>query len=178
MSTVRIRDKEFSLLLSDKEIQKRIIQIARDIRSTNFQKPPLLVGVMNGSFRFASDLIREMDYPVQVEFLKLKSYRRMQSTGKVNMYSSFGFDVRNQDVIIIEDIVDTGNTLDFLIPLLKADEPDSIRVASLLYKPKAYLASYNIDYVGFEIEDEFVVGYGLDYDGLGRELNEIYQLKI
>ena len=177
MSTVKLHDKEFQTLISNDAILARIKELAEDIKKTKFEKTPLLIAVLNGSFRFVADLVQQIEFPVQVEFVKLESYRRMKSSGKVNLYSNFGFDVRDQEVIIIEDIVDTGNTLDFLVPLLKADEPSSLRIATLLHKPNSYLADFKLDFVGFEIEDEFVVGYGLDYEDLGRELNDIYQLR-
>lgn len=177
MSVIVLREKKFELLLSEKEIQARIAEIADDIKNLNLKNPPLFVGILNGSFRFASDLIRNIDYPVEIEFINVSSYRNMKSTGEVKLHSTFGIDARGKDIIILEDIVDTGNTLEFIIPLMQSTNPESIRIATLLFKPEAYMGNYKVDFRGFEIPNEFVVGYGLDYDGLGRELNAIYQLK-
>jgi len=177
MSVVNILDKEFEPYLAEEKILSRINEMASEIKSLNLQSPPLFLGVLNGSFRFSSDLFSFLDFPAEIEFIKLSSYRNMNSTGVVKLQSTFGIDAADREVIILEDIVDTGNTLDFLMPMVLSAKPRSIRVATLLYKPDAYLGKHTIDFRGFEIPNDFVVGYGLDYNGLGRELNSIYKYK-
>jgi len=177
MSVVHILDKEFETYLAEEEIVSRIKEMAGEIKSLDLKNPPLFIGVLNGSFRFASDLFKYFEIPAEIEFIKLSSYRNMESTGEVKLHSTFGIDTAGKEVIILEDIVDTGNTLEFLMPLVLKAKPRSIRVATLLYKPNSYMGEYSIDFKGFEIPNDFVVGYGLDYNGLGRELNSIYKHK-
>jgi len=177
MSVVNIFEKEFEVFLTEEEIILRIKEMAAEIKALEFKRPPLFICVLNGAFRFAADLFSECDFPTEIEFIKLSSYRNLKSTGDVKLHSTFKIDASGKDVIILEDIVDTGNTLEFLLPLVKKANPDSIRIAALLFKPKAYMGDYTIDLKGFEIPNDFVIGYGLDYNGQGRELNSIYKLK-
>ena len=177
MPAVNIAEKEFEVFLTEEKIISRIRELAKEIETIKFRRPPLFICVLNGAFRFAADLFSVCDFPAEIEFIKLSSYRNMRSTGDVKLHSTFGIDASGKDIIILEDIVDTGNTLEFLIPLVEKANPDSIRIASLLFKPKAYMGDYNVDLKGFEIPNDFVIGYGLDYNGQGRELNSIYKLK-
>jgi len=176
MSTIRIHDKTFDIYLSESAIQESVRNIAEAINKEYRDKHPLFIAILNGSFMFASDLFKYLTIAAEISFIKLASYRGMKSTG--NVVTSIGLDVElfGKDVIIIEDIVDTGKTLYNFLPKLKDHHPSSLKIAALLHKPEATRFPLNLDYVGFSIPDKFVVGYGLDYDGLGRNLKEIYQV--
>ncbi len=176
MSTIRIHDKNFEIFLSESAIQESVQKIAESINREYRDKKPLFIAILNGSFMFAADLFKYLTIAAEISFIKLASYRGMKSTGHV--ITSIGLDVElfGKDVIVIEDIVDTGKTLYNFLPKLKDHHPSSLKIAALLHKPEATRFPLNLDYVGFSIPDKFVVGYGLDYDGLGRNLKEIYQV--
>jgi len=176
MSTIRIHDKSFEIYLSESAIQESVKNIAETINKEYRDKKPLFIAILNGSFMFAADLFKYLTIAAEISFIKLASYRGMKSTG--NVITSIGLDVElfGKDVIIIEDIVDTGKTLYNFLPKLKDHHPSSLKIAALLHKPEATRFPLNLDYVGFSIPDKFVIGYGLDYDGLGRNLKEIYQV--
>lgn len=176
MATIRVHDKDFDIYLSESSIQERVKAIAETINDEYKNKRPLFIAILNGSFMFASDLFKYLTIDTEISFIKLASYRGMKSTG--NVVTSIGLDVDlfQKDIIIIEDIVDTGKTLYNFLPKLKDHHPASLKIAALLHKPEATRFPLTIDYTGFSIPDKFVVGYGLDYDGLGRNLREIYQV--
>ena len=176
MSTIRIHDKTFEIYLSEAAIQERVKNIADSINEEYRDKKPLFIAILNGSFMFAADLFKYLTINSEISFIKLASYKGMKSTG--NVITSIGLDVDlfGKDLVIIEDIVDTGKTLYNFLPKLKDHHPSSLKIAALLHKPEATRFPLNLDYVGFSIPDKFVVGYGLDYDGLGRNLKEIYQV--
>lgn len=176
LSIMQIHDKHFKIYLSRAEIQAQI-QTMGEVLSQKMQgKKPVFLSILNGSFVLVADLVRACDFDGELGFVRLSSYDKLSSTGEVKMHYGLDIDLENKDVILIEDIVDTGNTLDFFLPVLEAEKPASITIASLLLKPEAYDKSHEIDIVGFEIPNKFVVGYGLDYDGLGRTLPDIWQL--
>jgi hypoxanthine phosphoribosyltransferase len=176
MATIRVHDKDFDIYLSESSIQERVKAIAETINEEYKNRRPLFIAILNGSFMFASDLFKYLTIDTEISFIKLASYRGMKSTG--NVVTSIGLDVDlfQKDIIIIEDIVDTGKTLYNFLPKLKDHHPASLKIAALLHKPEATRFPLTIDYTGFSIPDKFVVGYGLDYDGLGRNLREIYQV--
>ena len=176
MSTIKVHDKVFSIYLSEAAIQERVKTIAETINKDYQGKKPLFIAILNGSFMFAADLFKHLTIPTEVTFIKLASYKGMKSTG--NVITSIGLDVElyGKDLIIIEDIVDTGKTLYNFLPKLKDHHPTSLKIAALLHKPDATKFPLTLDYVGFTIPDKFVIGYGLDYDGMGRNLKEIYQV--
>jgi hypoxanthine phosphoribosyltransferase len=178
MHTIQVHDKSFTSFLSHEEILKRIEGVASQINTDYKDKSPLFIAILNGSFMFASDLFKCLNIEAEICFIKLASYKGIKSTGQVT--TSIGLDVslKDRDVILIEDIVDTGKTLHEFLPQLFNQNPSSIRIASLLHKPEALLYPVKVDYLGFEVPNKFLVGYGLDYDGLGRNLKDIYQLKI
>jgi hypoxanthine phosphoribosyltransferase len=176
MSTIRIHDKTFELYLSETAIQERVKNIADSINEEYKDKKPLFIAILNGSFMFAADLFKYLTINSEISFIKLASYRGMKSTGNVITSIGLDADLFGKDLIIIEDIVDTGKTLYNFLPKLKDHHPSSLKIAALLHKPEATRFPLNLDYVGFSIPDKFVVGYGLDYDGLGRNLKEIYQV--
>jgi len=177
MSSVTLHDKDFVIYLEEEKIQNAIEQMAKELTQEYAEKDVVFVGVLNGCFRFISDLMKHIQFQAEVNFLKLSSYRGTESTGKVADLLALNSEISDKHVVILEDIVDTGHTLDYLMELLKDKDTASIKVASLLYKPEAFIGNRKPDYVAFDIPNLFVVGYGLDYDGLGRNLNDIYQIK-
>ncbi len=177
MTEVVIHDKTFVPFLSKELIRQRIIAIAAQINTEYAGKQPLLLGILNGSFIFAADLFRELTIDAEISFIKLASYKGTSSTGHVITAIGMEEDLHNRHIIIVEDIVDTGKTLSSFLPELRHRQPASIKIATLLTKPQALLHKVQTDYVAFEIENKFVVGYGLDYEGFGRNLPDLYMLK-
>jgi hypoxanthine phosphoribosyltransferase len=171
-----VHDKSFETYLSEETILQRIKELAVDITKDYAGRRPLFIAILNGSFMFASDLFKQLNIEVELCFIKLASYKGMKSSG--NVVTSIGLedDLFGKEVIIVEDIVDTGKTLHNFLPKLLHQQPKSLKIAALLHKPEATEYPLKLDYVGFDIPNKFVVGYGLDYDGLGRNLKEIYQL--
>ncbi len=176
MSVIKVHDKSFDTYLSEEVIQKRIKEMAADINRDYAGKKPLFIAILNGSFMFASDLFKHLSIDAEICFIKLASYKGMKSSG--NVVTSIGLedDLFGKEVVIVEDIVDTGKTLHNFLPKLLHQQPKSLKIASLLHKSEATEYPLQLDYIGFDIPNKFVVGYGLDYDGLGRNLKEIYQL--
>lgn len=172
---VEIEDKEFELLLEYAQIKKRTRLLGIQLNVDYENRVPIFLGVLNGSFIFMADLIKEINLSSEISFVKVSSYNGDTSTGVVREVFGLDIDLKNRDVIIVEDIVETGITLDYLIEKIKLLEPASIAICTLLYKPQALKKEIEVNYVGFEISNEFVVGYGLDYKGLGRNLTDIYR---
>ncbi len=176
MTPIKVHDKFFGIYLSEETIQQRIKELAEEINKEHIGKRPLFIAILNGSFMFASDLFKQLTIDAEICFIKLASYKGTRSTGHVITAIGLDHDLFNRNVIIVEDIVDTGKTLNNFLPQLHHQHPASLRIVSLLHKPQATVFPIVVDYVGFVIPDKFVVGYGLDYDGLGRNLKEIYHL--
>jgi hypoxanthine phosphoribosyltransferase len=176
MAVINVHDKTFETYLSDETIQQRVKEIAVAINKDYAGKKPLFVAILNGSFMFAADLFKQLTIEAELCFIKLASYKGMKSSGKVITSIGLEEDLFDKDVIIVEDIVDTGKTLHRFLPKLVHMQPKSLRIATLLHKSEATEYPLVLDYVGFVIPNKFVVGYGLDYDGLGRNLREIFQL--
>ena len=176
MDIITVKDKSFKPFISEEKLQESIKEVAQKINKDYKGKSPIFLGVLNGSFMFFADLLKSVNLECTVSFVKLASYEGTTTTGKVNELIGLNEDVEGRDIILIEDIVDTGNTLVKLYEILSVKNPKSIKIATLLYKPEAYKKDYTIDYVGLEIPNAFVLGYGLDYDGLGRNLSSIYVL--
>jgi hypoxanthine phosphoribosyltransferase len=176
MAVVTVHDKSFETYLSEETIQQRIKEVAADINRDYAGKRPFFIAILNGSFMFASDLFKQLTVDADICFIKLASYKGMQSSGKVLTTIGLDDDLFGKDVIIVEDIVDTGKTLHNFLPRLEHQQPNSLKIATLLHKPEATAFELKLDYIGFTIPNKFVVGYGLDYDGLGRNYKEIYQL--
>ncbi len=176
MDTIRLHDKTFKPYITAAEIDLAVKRIAAEIERDHAGVKPLFIAILNGSFMFASDLFKALRMPAEICFIKLASYKGTKSTGHV--ITSIGLDdeVYGRDVIIIEDIVDTGKTLSQFLPQLEHQQPRSLKICSLLHKKETTIYPLEISYLGFTIPDRFVVGYGLDYDGLGRNIGEIYQL--
>lgn len=176
MSTIRLHDKKFETYLPEQEIQKKVREIASQLNKDYKNKRPLFIAILNGSFMFAADLFKYLSIDAEICFIKLASYRGMKSSGHVITAIGLDVDLFDRDVVILEDIVDTGKTLNEFLPKLDHQQPKTLKIAALLHKPEATQFALKIDYVGFSIPNKFVVGYGLDYDGLGRNYKEIYQL--
>lgn len=176
MAQIKLHGKTFDIYLTEEVIQQKVGEIADQINKEYIEKKPLFIAILNGAFMFASDLFKQVTIDAEISFIKLISYKGMKSSGQVITAIGLEMDLINRDVIIVEDIVDTGKTLYQFLPKLNYQQPSSLKIASLLYKPQALQHPLTIDYIGFTIPDKFVVGYGLDYDGLGRNHKEIYQL--
>ena len=174
---MKVKDKDFVSYLCEDEIQTKIIALASQINKDYEGAKPLFIAILNGSFMFASDLFKEIDLACEISFMKLSSYAEMNSTGNVRELIGLNENVFNREVIIIEDIVDTGHTMKNVLEQFKDRGVKSVEVVSLLIKPEALVNDVEVKYVGFEIPNKFVVGYGLDYDGFGRNTKAIYQLK-
>lgn len=176
MAVIKVHNKTFETYLSDETIQQRVKEMAAAINKEYEGKKPLFIAILNGSFMFAADLFKQLSIEAELCFIKLASYKGMKSSGKVITSIGLEEDLFGKDVIIVEDIVDTGKTLHRFLPKLVHQQPKSLKIATLLHKSEATEYPLVLDYVGFVIPNKFVVGYGLDYDGLGRNLREIYQL--
>lgn len=172
---VKILDKEFEVFISEKQIQKTVKKIAEQLNKELKGEKVFFIGILNGCFMFAADLVKNLDLDCNITFLKLASYQGTSSTGKVKRLIGLNEDIKDQTVVVLEDIVDTGITLDFIQKQLRGYEPAEIRLASLLFKPDACKQDVDLDYVGMEIPNDFVIGYGLDYNGYGRNLKQIYK---
>jgi hypoxanthine phosphoribosyltransferase len=176
MATITVHDKTFETYLSEEKILSRVKEMADAINRDYQGKRPFCVAILNGSFMFASDLFKQLHIDAELCFIKLASYKGVKSSGKVVTSIGLDDDLYGKDVLIVEDIVDTGKTLHEFLPKLEHQQPASLKIATLLHKSEATKYPLKLDYIGFDIPDKFVVGYGLDYDGLGRNLKEIYQL--
>lgn len=176
MALVQVKDKTFRPFISSDKLQHRIAELGAAISKEYAGLHPLFIGILNGSFIFAADLFRSITIDAEISFIKLASYQGTTSTGKV--VTAIGLDetLNGRHIIIVEDIVDTGNTMNAFLPELLDRRPASVKIAALLIKPASLMHDIKVDYHGFEISNEFVVGYGLDYDGYGRNLPELYQV--
>ena len=176
MDTVRVKDKTFAISIPEAEIKKRVKAVAEQINREMDGKNPLLLGVLNGAFIFAADLMRELTIPCEISFVKLASYQGTTSTGKVTEVLGINEDLTGRHVIIVEDIVDTGLTMKRMVETLGTRNPASVSICALLVKPDKLQVELDLKYVAMRIPNEFIVGYGLDYDQQGRNLREIYSL--
>ncbi len=174
--TIEVFNKKFVPYITATQIDEQIKKLAADINTDYAGKCPLFIAILNGSFMFASDLFKELTIDAEICFIKLASYKGTKSTG--NVITSIGLDepLTGRHVVIVEDIVDTGKTLHEFLPQLQSQQPASLKIAALLHKPEALVHPLKIDYLGFNVPNKFLLGYGLDFDGLGRNLKEIYQL--
>lgn len=171
---IRINDKDFEISIPEAKIKERVQILAEKINSDYAEKTPILLCILNGAFMFAADLVRNLDFQPEIIFAKFSSYEGMDTTGKVKELIGVTADLKGRDVIIVEDIIDTGITMSNLLPKLKTQGAGSVRIATLLMKPDKLSVPLHVDYCAIEIPNEFIVGYGLDYDGLGRNYKDIY----
>lgn len=174
---IQLHDLKFEPFISEEEIKEGIKKITEAVNKDYQDKTPVFLGILNGAFMVASEIIKGFEGDCEVAFTKLASYRGTASRGEVETLIGLEMSLEGREVIVIEDIVDTGNTLEAIDRMLKGKRVKNYRIASLFLKPEAYKKKYPVHYVGFKIPNDFIVGYGLDYDGLGRNLSQVYKLK-
>lgn len=174
MDTIQIKDKLFTVSIKEQEIQKEVLRVANEINRDLAGETPLFLSVLNGSFMFTSDLMKHITIPCEVSFVKLASYQGVSSTGAIKEVIGINEEIAGRTVVVVEDIVDTGLTMQRLLETLGTRGPKTIHIASLLVKPEKLKVDLNIKYVAMEIPNDFIVGYGLDYDGYGRNYPDIY----
>ena len=174
---ITIKDKQFEPFIQHEQIAERVAALAEKLNTDYQGKHPLLIAILNGAFMFAADLVRHLTFDHEIQFAKFSSYQGMETTGKVKELIGLSIDINDRDVIIVEDIIDTGTTMYTLLPLLQEKGAKSVEIASLLMKPGKLQVPLNIKYCAMEIPNEFIVGYGLDYDGHGRNYKSIYVVK-
>lgn len=174
MDIIQVKDKSFKPFISNEVLQENISRVAKQMNEELADKNPLFIGVLNGSFMFIGDLMKYVTIPCEVTFIKFASYEGTHSTGTVKEIFGLTESVEGRTVVILEDIVDTGRTMERLIADLQKKNPAEIKIASLLVKPEAIVCDVTVDYTVMEIPNDFIVGYGLDYDGFGRNLKDIY----
>jgi len=177
LSSTIIHQQKFELYLSQSQIEQKVQHLGKKLTEQYAQECPVILVILNGAFRFAADLIKELNFPLEIEFVRIASYQGTQSTGQIKEMLGQNLDLKGRTVLIVEDIVDTGHTYEYLQSKLANASAKSIAMATLLFKPAHYTLQHIPEYICFEIPDEFVVGYGLDYEQHGRELNDIYSLK-
>jgi len=174
---VKVLDKEFEIFISSDKIQETVKDLAFRMNNELREKDVIFLGILNGSFMFASDLYKQIEIPSQISFLKLASYQGTSSSGNVKRLIGINEDLIGKTVVVLEDIVDSGITINNIIKQLKGYEPAEIKIATFLLKPAALQMNVQLDYVGIEIPNDFIIGYGLDYNGFGRNLADIYKIK-
>lgn len=174
---IQVLDKSFDVFISKGEIERKISSLADKINANYNGKEVVFVAVLNGAFMFASDLLKKIDLECEITFVKMSSYQGTQTSGVVEELIGLTTNIEGKELIVIEDIVDTGYTIDKIISLLDGKHPASVSICTLLYKPDAFKGKMEPEYIGFSIPNAFVVGYGLDYDQKGRNLEEIYQIR-
>lgn len=178
MKEVTILDKDFELFIDADTIQESIRRLAVRLNEDLKDKQPIFIAILNGSFMFAGDLMKHVTIPSEITFVRIASYEGVHSTNKVKEILGLKENIKDRTVVILEDIVDTGHTIEELINQFDKHAPKEIKVATLLFKPKALVKNVKPDYVALEIPNDFIVGYGLDYDGYGRNLKDIYKIKM
>ena len=175
---VTLHDKTFEVMIPAEEINEAVIKVAEQLNAdySSTQKPPIFVGVLSGSYMFLADLVRKTNFNNEITFVQVSSYSGTQSTGEVKQKLGIDFDIEGRDIIIVEDIVETGHSINYMTKYLNSFNPRSVEICTLFFKPDKYLYDLPIKYRAMEIGNEFIVGYGLDYDQLGRNLKDIYVL--
>ena len=174
---ITLHDKTFVPYLTDAELQEGIQKVADQINKDYAGKKPLFLAVLNGAFMFASDLLKKIEIDCEISFVKLSSYSQMSSTGNVKELIGLTQNIEGRDILVLEDIIDTGNSMASILPGLRAKNPESVELVTLLHKPEALQRELFIKYIAFNIPNKFVLGYGMDYDELGRNLPDLYQLE-
>lgn len=176
MREIDVLDKKFREIITEEAVQKRVGELATTINNDLAGKDVVFLGILNGSFLFAADLFRKITLEARISFIKLASYEGTRRSGTIKELIGWNEDIRDKTIVIVEDIVDTGHTLERIIDELTIRKVREMRIATFLLKPDAFKKNIHIDYIGFEIPNDFVVGYGLDYDGYGRNFPSIYSL--
>jgi hypoxanthine phosphoribosyltransferase len=178
MDIIKVLDKKFKKSIPSEKIQEAISKLADKLNSDLKDKDVIFIGILNGAFMFASDLFKLIDFDCHITFLKVASYQGTSSSGNVKRLIGINENIENKTVVILEDIIDTGITMENIVKQLKGYEPAEIKIATFLFKPEAFKESYKIDYIAMQIPNDFIVGYGLDYNGYGRNYADIYTLYI
>ncbi|MEE1147771.1 MAG: hypoxanthine phosphoribosyltransferase [Alistipes sp.] len=176
MDKIKLLDRRFKKMIPAEEIDKAVERVAEQLNERYTGKTPVFLGVLSGSFLFLSDLVRKINFDSRLAFVKISSYEGTQSTGNVKQQLGIDFDIEGKDIIIVEDIVETGHSMNYLLDYLQQRNPASVSICTLFFKPEKFLYEYKIDYVAMPIGNEFIVGYGLDYNQIGRNLKDIYVL--
>ena len=176
MDKIKLLDRRFKKMIHAEEIDKAVERVAEQLNERYAGKTPVFLGVLSGSFLFLSDLVRKINFDSRLAFVKISSYEGTQSTGNVKQQLGIDFDIEGKDIIIVEDIVETGHSMNYLLDYLQQRNPASVSICTLFFKPEKFLYEYKIDYVAMPIGNEFIVGYGLDYNQIGRNLKDIYVL--
>ena len=171
---IKLHDKTFRVLIPAEDIDKAVTRVAEQLNERYEGRTPIFLGVLSGSFLFLADLVRKVNFENQLAFVKISSYNGTESTGNVKQLIGVDFDIEGRDIIIVEDIVETGHSMNYLLDYLGKKNPASVSICTLFFKPEKFLYKYNIDYTALSIGNEFIVGYGLDYNQLGRNLKDIY----
>lgn len=174
MKKIHVRDREFTVSIPEAAIMQRVAQVAEQINNDLKDENPLFLAVLNGSFMFAADLLRGISIPCEISFVRMASYEGTSSTGKVKELLGLNEDISGRSIVVVEDIIDSGLTMKHLLQTLEQKGPKQVKVASLLVKPGNLKVDLDVSYCCFEIPNDFIVGYGLDYDGYGRNLRDIY----
>lgn len=171
---ITLNDKVFRVMIPAEQIDAAVDRVAASLNERYAGRTPIFLGVLSGSFLFLSDLVRKTTFDSQISFVKISSYQGTESTGEVKQQLGVDFDIEGRDIIIVEDIIETGHSMNYLLDYLSSKNPASITICTLFFKPDKFLYEYDVDYVALSIGNEFIVGYGLDYNQLGRNLKDIY----
>ena len=171
---ITLNDKVFRVMIPAEQIDAAVGRVAASLNERYAGRTPIFLGVLSGSFLFLSDLVRKTTFDSQISFVKISSYQGTESTGEVKQQLGVDFDIEGRDIIIVEDIIETGHSMNYLLDYLRSKNPASITICTLFFKPDKFLYEYDVDYVALSIGNEFIVGYGLDYNQLGRNLKDIY----
>ena len=171
---ITLNDKAFRVMIPAEQIDAAVDRVAASLNERYAGRTPIFLGVLSGSFLFLSDLVRKTTFDSQISFVKISSYQGTESTGEVKQQLGVDFDIEGRDIIIVEDIIETGHSMNYLLDYLRSKNPASITICTLFFKPDKFLYEYDVDYVALSIGNEFIVGYGLDYNQLGRNLKDIY----
>ncbi len=177
MDALKLHNKFFIPFIAAQKIEATVKKLAQDMAADLQDEQPLFIGILNGSFMFVADIVRQYNKPCEVSFVKLASYLGTSTTGRVKELVGLQENIEGKTVVILEDIIDTGNTLEEIYQIFKDKKVKALKIATLFFKPDVFKKDLKIDYIGLSIPNKFIVGYGLDYDGLGRNLPDIYQLK-
>ena len=176
METIQVKDKKFAISIREKDILKEVDRVANEINRDFADKNPLFISMLNGSFMFTADLMKRINFSCEVQFVKFSSYEGTSSTGKVSEMIGLKGDLTGRTVVIVEDIVESGLTMKHMLETLQAKNPKEVHICTLLMKPEKLKVELNVEYVAMNIPNDFIVGYGLDYDGYGRNYKDIYSV--